>query len=85
MHRWGGDKCFPSVITIFSAPNYCGEYHNKGAVILIQEQKMNIKQYKEVPSPFFLPGQIDLFAWSVPFLSDKVLSLFRSVCNKYGL
>ena len=31
------------VITIFSAPNYCGSYKNKGAVILIENDKMNIK------------------------------------------
>jgi serine/threonine-protein phosphatase 2B catalytic subunit len=43
MHRWGGDQSFPSVITVFSAPNYCNEYHNKGAVILIDNDKMNIK------------------------------------------
>ena len=43
MHRWGGHQAFPSVITVFSAPNYCGEYHNKGAVILIENDKMNIK------------------------------------------
>jgi serine/threonine-protein phosphatase 2B catalytic subunit len=23
MHRWGGSQAFPSVITVFSAPNYC--------------------------------------------------------------
>lgn len=43
MHRWGGHQAFPSVITVFSAPNYCGEYNNKGAVILIENDKMNIK------------------------------------------
>jgi len=32
MHRWGG-SFFPLVITIFSAPNYCDSYNNKGAVI----------------------------------------------------
>lgn len=55
MHRWGGHQAFPSVITVFSAPNYCGEYHNKGAVILIENDKMNIKQYKDVTHPFHLP------------------------------
>jgi len=55
MHRWGGHQAFPSVITVFSAPNYCGEYHNKGAVILIENDKMNIKQYKDVSHPFHLP------------------------------
>jgi serine/threonine-protein phosphatase 2B catalytic subunit len=48
MHRWGGSSAFPSVITVFSAPNYCGSYKNKGAVILIENDKMNIKQYKDV-------------------------------------
>ena len=36
MHKWGGAQAFPSVITIFSAPNYCGTYKNKGAVIVIE-------------------------------------------------
>ena len=33
MYHWGGEKQFPTVITIFSAPNYCDFYNNKGAVI----------------------------------------------------
>ena len=33
MYHWGGLKRFPTVITIFSAPNYCDFYNNKGAVI----------------------------------------------------
>ena len=30
---WGGKKEFPTVITLFSAPNYCDYYGNKGAII----------------------------------------------------
>lgn len=33
---------------------------------------MNIKQYKEVPQPFYLPQGMDLFSWSLPFLADKL-------------
>ena len=33
MYHWGGTKQFPTVITIFSAPNYCDFYNNKAAVI----------------------------------------------------
>ena len=33
MYKWGGAEKFPTVITVFSAPNYCDFYNNKGAVI----------------------------------------------------
>jgi len=79
MHRWGGSSAFPSVITVFSAPNYCGTYSNKGAVILIENDKMNIKQYKDVDHPFHLPGDIDLFTWSIPFLAEKVTEMLYAI------
>jgi hypothetical protein len=31
--RWNGGSDFPVCITIFSAPNYCDVYNNKGAII----------------------------------------------------
>ncbi len=79
MHRWGGSSAFPSVITVFSAPNYCGTYSNKGAVILIENDKMNIKQYKDVEHPFHLPGDLDLFSWSMPFLGEKVAEMLLHI------
>jgi serine/threonine-protein phosphatase 2B catalytic subunit len=33
MYKWNGATYFPVVITIFSAPNYCDVYKNRGAVI----------------------------------------------------
>ena len=82
MHRWGGHQAFPSVITVFSAPNYCGEYNNKGAVILIENDKMNIKQYKDVVHPFHLPQGMDLFKWSVPFLMEKIGDMMDHLMKK---
>jgi len=82
MHRWGGHQAFPSVITVFSAPNYCGEYNNKGAVILIENDKMNIKQYKDVQHPFHLPQGMDLFKWSVPFLMEKIGDMMEHLMKK---
>jgi serine/threonine-protein phosphatase 2B catalytic subunit len=82
MHRWGGSQAFPSVITVFSAPNYCGSYKNKGAVILIENDKMNIKQYKDVEQPFNLPNNLDLFTWSLPFLADKIGEMLDNVLKK---
>ena len=82
MHRWGGTAAFPSVITVFSAPNYCGSYKNKGAVILIENDKMNIKQHKDVEQPFSLPNDLDLFSWSLPFLADKIGDMMDHLLSK---
>lgn len=70
------------MITVFSAPNYCGEYNNKGAVILIENDKMNIKQYKDVVNPFHLPQGMDLFKWSVPFLMEKIGDMMEHLMKK---
>lgn len=43
MHRWNGMSNFPSVVTVFSAPNYCGTYANNGA-ILVLKVRISIKQ-----------------------------------------
>ena len=52
MYHWGGTKQFPTVITIFPAPNYCDFYNNKGAVIkfkvfliLSQNNTLDIQQF----------------------------------------
>lgn len=34
MYKWRSSN-FPQIITIFSAPNYCDSYNNKGAVIML--------------------------------------------------
>lgn len=81
MHRWGGSDAFPSIITVFSAPNYCGSYKNKGAVVLIENLKMSIKQYKDVVQPYHLPKNLDLFAWSLPFLADKIGEMMENALN----
>ena len=33
MYEWFGKDKFPTVITVFSAPNYCDFYNNCGAVV----------------------------------------------------
>jgi len=72
---------FPSVITVFSAPNYCGTYSNQGAVIIVNEDKLQIKQFRDTPYPFHLPGDIDLFTWSLPFLATKVIDMLYYVIS----
>jgi serine/threonine-protein phosphatase 2B catalytic subunit len=45
MHKWSGADKFPAVITIFSAPNYCDFYNNKGAVIKFEDNVLSIQQF----------------------------------------
>jgi len=45
MHKWNGEQDFPAVITIFSAPNYCDVYNNKGAFIKFGNNTLNIQQF----------------------------------------
>ena len=46
MHKWNeGEEITPLMCTIFSAPNYCGVYGNKGAVLNVNRNKFTLKTY----------------------------------------
>ena len=83
MYRWGGEDRFPTVITIFSAPNYCDYYKNKGAVIKFLNNTLNIQQFSESPHPYLLPIFLDLFSWSVPFLAEKVSEMLFHIIKPH--
>jgi serine/threonine-protein phosphatase 2B catalytic subunit len=83
MHKWGGNQAFPPVMTVFSAPNYCGTYNNKGAVILLENHsKLTFKQYRNVEHPYHLPKNIDLFKFSIPYIAENVSRMLVSVLGK---
>jgi len=75
MHRWNGNTDFPVVITIFSAPNYCDVYNNKGAVIKFENNTLNIQQFNYTQHPYLLPHFMDIFTWSIPFVAEKVTEM----------
>lgn len=82
MHRWDGPQSFPYVITIFSAPNYCGYYENKASVLIIDRGNLSLKQYEETEPPYRLPDNMDVFSWSVPFLAEKVTNMLFNLIKK---
>jgi len=82
MHRWNGPAEFPMVITIFSAPNYCGVYNNKGAVIKFEKNSLNIQQYTASKHPYHLPNYVDVFTWSIPYVCSKIIEIMLFICKK---
>ena len=37
----------PACVTIFSAPNYCGQYGNKGAIFVSRPQAVDVLTFEE--------------------------------------
>ena len=64
---------FPDLITIFSAPNYCGYYRNKAAILEYHDD-IKIRQFNWVEHPYWLPQFRNAFEWSAPFIVEKVRS-----------
>jgi len=48
MYRKTRTTGFPSVMTIFSAPNYLDVYNNKAAVLKYENNVMNIRQFSKL-------------------------------------
>ncbi|KAJ3776026.1 Metallo-dependent phosphatase-like protein [Lentinula raphanica] len=88
MFRKTPTKKFPSVITIFSAPNYLDVYHNRGAVIKYANKNITIRQYNASPHPYWLPNFMDAFTWSLPFVGAKITEMLLailSICSEEEL
>jgi serine/threonine-protein phosphatase 2B catalytic subunit len=81
MYRKGRKTGFPSVMTLFSAPNYLDVYNNKAAIVQYEANMFSIRQFNNMPHPYWLPNFMDAFSWSLPFVCEKISDMLAAVLN----
>ncbi|KAI0263080.1 putative serine/threonine-protein phosphatase 2B catalytic subunit protein [Gloeopeniophorella convolvens] len=81
MYRKSRKTGFPSVMTLFSAPNYLDVYNNKAAMVKYEANMFSIRQFNNMPHPYWLPNFMDAFSWSLPFVGEKITDMLVAVLN----
>jgi len=81
MHRKVRETGFPSLITIWSAPNYLDVYGNRAAILRVDEKVFNVRQFNSVPHPYYLPNFMNAFTWSLPFVGEKITDMLIAILN----
>lgn len=81
LYRPHPNHLFPCLVSIFSAPNYCSSFGNKGAVLALSKGSLEFKQFESSPHPCVFPG-MNAFSWSLPFLESNLMSIFLTLLSR---
>ncbi|KAH7819060.1 putative calcineurin A [Monocercomonoides exilis] len=74
-----GTNPFPTVITLFSCPNYVDSFKNQAAILLVKKEKIHFRQFSASPHPYFLPNFIDVFHLSLPYVAENIASMLLEI------
>eukprot|EP00727_Mastigamoeba_balamuthi_P006407 m51a1_g2387 hypothetical protein (488) ;mRNA; r:716350-718988 len=69
----------PPVMTVFSAPNYCGCYGNRAAFLHVSKQGYIVTNLNVTPAPYWLPNFLDVFSFSVPLITENVVRILQNL------
>ncbi|KAH3765728.1 calcineurin catalytic subunit A [Pelomyxa schiedti] len=73
------ERALPMVYTVFSAPNYCDQYGNMGALMRYTSTHIGLEQFQSVPHPYNLPDFIDCFTYSLPFMLEQIVMILQKL------
>jgi hypothetical protein len=79
MYRKTRTTGFPSVMTIFSAPNYLDVYNNKAAVLKYENNVMNIRQFSKCVGSYVRSPPNGYRLHSSPVLATELHGRFHMV------
>ena len=78
-HTWDGPNEFPPVITVFSAPDYCGS-DNDAAVMISDGETVDVRTFAvRQDKPFVLPDREDAFSYFQTRLQSHVLDAIYNI------
>ncbi|BFU24633.1 Ser Thr protein phosphatase putative [Entamoeba histolytica] len=75
LHYFLQDVDVPPCITVFSAPNYCDMYHNKGSFMRLEPDSICFEQFDAVDHPTYLPNMQDGISFSIEALMDQLVEV----------
>ena len=80
------DRFIPPIITLFSAPNYCDMYENRGAYMQVSTNgKFRFGQIDWVSHPYWLPEFENAFTFSLTYMIECISRLYIDFLDGFGL
>lgn len=80
-YHWG-NSIFPVLMTVFSAPNYCGHHQNKGAILKIHQNEIQIMQYSFTEKSELSLDFPDVFVATWEVLKDGINEISNNLQRK---